>query len=87
MSNSHAGTSTKTNTLAIVSVVTSILSFFTFVFILSIVAIVTGKIAKRQIAGSSEGGTGMAKAGVIIGWISLIWGILGVIVLAVFLNN
>ena len=87
MTNSHAGTSTKTSTLAIVSLVTSILSFFTFVFILSIVAIVTGKIAKRQIAGSSEGGAGMAKAGVIIGWISLVWGILGVIALAVFLNN
>lgn len=87
MSTSHAVTSTKTNTLAIVSLVSSVLSFFTFVFILSIAAIVTGKIAKRQIANSSESGAGIAKAGMIIGWISLVWGILGVIALAVYLNN
>ncbi|WP_338891044.1 DUF4190 domain-containing protein [Rhodococcus sovatensis] len=77
----------KTNALAVVSLVVSILSFFTFVFILSIVGIVTGTIAKRQIAASTDGGAGLAKAGVIIGWISLVWGIVGVIALAVFLNN
>ncbi|HEY9315755.1 DUF4190 domain-containing protein [Williamsia sp.] len=80
-------TTTKTNTLAVVSLVTSILSFVTFVFILSIVAIVTGRIAKRQIIASGEGGAGIAKAGVIIGWVSLIWGIVGVIALAVFWGN
>lgn len=84
---STATTTTRTNTLAVVSLVTSILSFVTFVFILSIVAIVTGNIAKRQIAASAEGGAGIAKAGVVIGWISLIWGIIGVITLAVFLGN
>lgn len=77
----------KTNTLAIVALVTSILSFFTFIFILSIVAIVTGNRAKRQIAVSGGAGAGMAKAGVIIGWISLIWGIVGVIALAVTWGN
>ena len=77
----------KTNTLAIVSLVASILSFVTFVFILSIGGIVAGKKAQRQIAASGEGGAGIAKAGVIIGWVSLVWGILGVIGLAVFWGN
>lgn len=84
---STANTTTKTNTLAIVSLVTSILSFVTFVFILSIAAIMTGRIAKRQIAASAEGGAGIAKAGVVIGWVSLIWGILGVVALALFWGN
>lgn len=87
MSNYVDTASAKTNTLAIVSLVASILSFVTFVFILSIVAIVVGNAAKRQIATSGEGGAGIAKAGVIIGWVSLVWGILGVIALAVFWAN
>ncbi len=80
-------TPTKTNTLAVLSLAASILSFVTFVFILSIGGIVAGKKAQRQIATSGEGGAGIAKAGVVIGWVSLIWGILGVIALAVFWRN
>ncbi|MCQ4129023.1 DUF4190 domain-containing protein [Rhodococcus erythropolis] len=78
---------TKTNALAVISLVASILSFVTFMFILSIGGIVAGKKAQRQIATSGEGGVGIAKTGVIVGWISLIWGILGVIVLALVLRN
>ena len=80
-------TPTKTNTLAVLSLAASILSFVTFVFILSIGGIVAGKKAQRQIATSGEDGAGIAKAGVVIGWVSLIWGILGVIALAVFWRN
>ncbi len=54
-----------TNTLAIVSLVTSILG-------LSIIGIVTGHVARGQIRRSGEGGAGIALAGLIIGYVVLV---------------
>ncbi len=51
-----------TNTLAIVSLVTSILG-------LGLVGIVTGHIARSQIRRTGQGGAGVALAGLIIGYI------------------
>ena len=70
------------NGLAILSLVTGILGFFLLPIVGSIAAIVSGNIALSQFkmlneANSSEG---LARAGVILGWIGLgIWliGVLG----------
>ncbi len=51
----------RTNTLAIVSFVSS--------FVISIVGIVTGHMALRQIRRSGEGGRGLAIAGLVIGYV------------------
>lgn len=58
----------KTNTLAIVSLVSS--------FFISIVGIITGHIALSQIKKTGEQGRGLAIAGLIIGYIGLVVGII-----------
>ncbi len=62
MSNAAAGA--KTNVLAIVSLVTSILGF-------GLVGVITGHIALSQIKQTREAGNGLAIAGLVIGYISI----------------
>jgi Domain of unknown function (DUF4190) len=75
-----APASPPTNTLAIVSLVSGILGLSVLFFIGSIVAVVTGIIAKRDIAGSggTQTGEGLATAGVILGWVGIVLGVIGV---------
>ncbi len=67
----------KTNTLAIVSLICSIL------WIPSLVGVITGHIALGQIKRTGESGRGMAIAGLIIGYIgiatALLWGVFWII--------
>ncbi len=76
----------RTNTLAIVSLVAGIGSFFVHIalpgvggFTVALVAIVTGYMARKQIRESGEQGMGMATAGMVIGIIHL--ALLGLLVL------
>jgi len=64
MSNT-AASGAKTNVLAIVSLVTSIIG-------LSIVGIITGHIGMNQIKKTGESGRGLATAGLIIGYLGLV---------------
>lgn len=63
----------KTNTLAIVALVGS--------FFISLVGIICGHIALKQINETGEGGRGLAMAGLIIGYIGLAIGIIYVIIM------
>jgi len=69
----QAGAGTRTNTLAIVSLVAGIGSFFAHIvpgvggFTVAVIAIVTGYLARKQIRETGEQGMGMATAGMIIG--------------------
>lgn len=54
----------KTNVLAIVSLVTSIIG-------LSLVGVITGHVAMNQIKKTGEEGNGLAIAGLVIGYIGL----------------
>jgi len=58
----------KTNGYAIASLVLSLLGLCG---IGSILAIIFGNMAKKEIAAQGGGGLGLAKAGVIIGWIGV----------------
>ena len=60
-----------TNTLAVVSLVTGIISWFLCPFIGGIVAVITGHVAHGQIKQSGESGAGMATAGMVLGYIHL----------------
>ena len=77
----------KTNTLAVVSLVAGIGSFFAHVvpgiggFTVSLVAIITGYMARQQIKQTGERGMGMATAGMVIGVIHL--ALIGLLVLVV----
>lgn len=58
------------STLAIVSLITGILGWTFFPLISSIVAVITGHLAKKEIrdSGGAVGGDGMALAGLILGY-------------------
>ena len=72
-----------TNSLAIVSLVAGIAGYvIPHPFIAGIVAIVTGHMARSQIRRTGEGGSGIALAGLILGYIHLALSILLVVGLA-----
>lgn len=67
------------STMAIVSLVSGILGLTFVPFLGSIVALVTGYMARNEIrdSGGTVGGDGLAVAGLILGWIGVGLGILG----------
>lgn len=58
----------KTNVLAIVSLVSA--------FFVSLVAVITGHIALKQIKTTGEGGRGLAIAGLILGYVGIAAGLI-----------
>jgi hypothetical protein len=77
-------TSPTTNGLAIASLVLGIAQIFLCI-IGAILALVFGYIARRQIdeSGGTQGGRGMAVAGIILGWIGIGLGIAYVVVIII----
>jgi hypothetical protein len=61
----------RTNTLAIVALVSGIAAFVLVPLIGSIVAVITGHISLKQLRTSGEGGRGMALTGTILGWVGI----------------
>ena len=69
---------TRTNSLAVVSLVTGIASFIAHIpipgfggFTVALVAVITGYMARNQIRQTGEQGMGMATAGMVIGIVHL----------------
>lgn len=77
---------TKTNTMALVSLIAGILGLTLFPFLGSIAAVITGNIARKEIAASSgaETGSGMATGGMIMGWIGVGLGLIGICIACLF---
>ncbi len=73
----------ETSSLAIVSLIAGIISYFFLPIIGAITAIITGSIAKRQIRESNGrlSGRGMATWGVVLGWINIGLGLLAACVI------
>src|SRR2546427_7619560 len=76
-----------TNGMAIASLVCGVLGVTTFPLIASILAVVFGGIAQREIAaaGGAMGGDSLARAGRILGWIGIGVAILGLVLVLIFL--
>jgi len=75
-----------TNSLAIVSLVAGIAGYvIPHPFIAGIVAIITGHMARSQIRRTGEGGSGLALAGLILGYVHLALSILLVAVVLLLL--
>lgn len=67
------------STMAIVSLISGILGLTLLPVLGSIVALVTGYMARNEIraSGGTVGGDGMATAGLILGWIGVALGVIG----------
>ena len=82
--------SNHTNTLAVISLVAGIASFFAHIIpfvggtLIAIVAVVTGHRARRQIRQTGEQGYGLATAGMVVGYIHLAILVLILLALIVF---
>lgn len=72
------------SSMAIVSLIAGILGLTLFPLLGSIVALITGSMARKEIAASrgALGGEGLAKAGVILGWIGVGLSVIGCCVAA-----
>lgn len=60
------------NSLALVSLLCGIGGVTILPFVASIVAVITGHMARKQIRETGEGGDGMAVGGLILGWIVIV---------------
>ena len=83
----YSPATSRTNTLAIVSLAAGIGSFFAHIlpgvggFTVALIAVITGYMARRQIKETGEQGMGIATAGMIIGIAHLLLIVLVVIVI------
>lgn len=71
-----------TSSLAVISLISGIASYFILPVLGAIAAVITGGMAKKEILNSAGalGGLGMAKWGVILGWINIALGLIGICV-------
>jgi hypothetical protein len=75
-----------TNNLAIAALICGVGQLF-FWFVAGIPAIVLGHIARRQIRQTGEAGDGMALAGLILGYVGLVFTVLAIIGIAVAVSR
>jgi multidrug efflux pump subunit AcrB len=70
----------QTSSLAVVSLISGIASFFIVPMLGAIVAIITGNLAKKEIRQSAGRLTGedMARWGVILGWVNVALALIGI---------
>ncbi|MBS1907171.1 MAG: DUF4190 domain-containing protein [Actinobacteria bacterium] len=66
------GAAPRTNTMAILSLI--------FAFFFSLLAVIFGHVARSQIGRTGEGGRGLATAGLILGHLGILGGVIAVIV-------
>ncbi len=80
-----------TNSMAIVSLIAGICGWTVLPFVGSIVAIITGHMAKKQIAQTGEEGAGLATAGLVLGYVlvalAVAFLLLGILALGLFATS
>ncbi|ADV27088.1 hypothetical protein Psesu_1240 [Pseudoxanthomonas suwonensis 11-1] len=79
----------KTSPLAITSLVTGLLGWTLLPLLGSLVAIVTGHMARSEIRRSRGvlDGDGLAMVGLVLGWLPVLIGVLGLVVIFMFLGG
>jgi MFS family permease len=79
-------TAQSTSGYAIASLVLGIVGIFVFPVVGSILALIFGYIARNEIDRSSgrQGGRGLAIAGIVLGWVGVVFGIVLLLILLLF---
>lgn len=72
-----------TNGMAIASLVCGLAGIFVLPVIAPLLAVIFGHMARGQIRNSGEGGGGMAVAGLVLGYISLAFALIGLLIVIV----
>src|SRR3990172_2639440 len=80
-------TSLPTSTMATVSMISGILGFFILPLLGSIIALITGYMARQETRAvpPKASGDGMATAGIVMGWIQIGLGIVSIFCFAAYL--
>lgn len=78
------GYAPKTNSLAIVSLVSGIAAFVILPLIASIVAVITGHMSLKQLKTNGEAGRGMALTGTILGWVGIGFAVIGIVLIVIW---
>ncbi len=86
-SSSGAPVAPPNNTMAVISLIAGLLGLSFLPTIGSIAALITGYMAKNEIraSGGSQGGDGMATAGIILGWIGIGLTVVGLCIACFFI--
>ena len=84
---SYMPISVPTNSLAIVSLVSSILSWVLLPFVGGIIGLVTGIMARKEIklSNGAQGGDGLAVTGIIVGALNIVFMCLAAVCFGVFI--
>lgn len=79
----------QTSNLAVISLIAGILGWTFFPLLGSVVAIITGHVARRDIRNShgAQDGDGLALIGLILGWATVICAVLAVLAFVVFFGG
>jgi hypothetical protein len=79
----------QTNNLAIISLISGILGWTALPWLGSIVAIITGHMARAEIARNPETmeGDGMAVAGLVLGWSMVVLSLVGLMLVILFFGS
>ncbi len=79
----------QTSSLAVVSLIMGIVGWTVFPFLGSLVAIVTGHMARAEIRRQPQAleGDGLAVAGLVLGWLAVIGSILVVVAFVLFFGG
>jgi hypothetical protein len=72
-----------TNTLAIISLVCGLASFVILPLFAGVVAVATGHMARGQIRQTGESGSGLALAGLILGYVNIVLAVIAIAITVV----
>lgn len=78
----NPGYGRQSSSLAVISLIAGIASYFIVPVLGALVAVITGGMAKKEIlqSGGRISGFGMANWGIILGWINIAIGLIGICV-------